>query len=159
MKKTSFEIKKAPAFELPDSAGEKIKLEDFIGKYVVLYFYPKDNTPGCTVEAIGFRDLKDEFEKLGAVVIGVSKDSAKSHEKFIQKNELNFILLSDEEGEVLKLYDVLKPKKMFGKEYLGIERSTFVIDKNGDIVKEYRKVKAPGHAEVVLEYVGEISKG
>jgi len=159
MKKKTFEIKKAPEFELPDSAGNIIRLEDFKGRYVVLYFYPKDNTPGCTLEAIGFRDLKDEFEKLGAVVIGVSKDSSKSHEKFIQKHELNFILLSDEDGELLKLYDVLKPKKMFGKEYLGIERSTFVIDKNGDIVKEYRKVKAPGHAEAVLEYVGEISKG
>lgn len=159
MKKKTFEIKKAPEFELPDSAGNIIRLEDFKGRYVVLYFYPKDNTPGCTLEAIGFRDLKDEFEKLGAVVIGVSKDSSKSHEKFIQKHELNFILLSDEEGELLELYDVLKPKKMFGKEYLGIERSTFVIDKNGDIVKEYRKVKAPGHAEAVLEYVAEISKG
>lgn len=145
---------KALSFNLVSHIGDDILLSDFKGKKnVILYFYPKDNTPGCTTEAIEFKELHPEFEKLDTIVLGISKDSAKSHIKFSEKLELPFILLSDEDLKIHKLYDVLKPKKLYGKEYIGTERSTFVIDKNGIIKGEFRKVKASGHASKVLEFI------
>ncbi|HWO74699.1 MAG TPA: thioredoxin-dependent thiol peroxidase [Bacillus sp. (in: firmicutes)] len=145
--------KKAPQFELVASNGETVKLSDYKGKYVVLYFYPKDMTPGCTTEACDFRDYHKEFEGLNAVILGVSPDPVKSHEKFIKKHGLPFLLLADENHKVAEAYDVWKPKKMFGKEFLGIERSTFIIDPEGILVKEFRKVKVAGHVEEALEFI------
>ncbi|MGA9172529.1 MAG: thioredoxin-dependent thiol peroxidase [Thermoactinomyces sp.] len=142
-------------FTLEASNGEKVSLSDFRGKNVVLYFYPKDNTPGCTVEACGFRDHHHEFEDLNTVILGVSRDSIASHQKFVQKQNLPFLLLSDPEGKVCEAYDVLKDKNMFGKKFKGIERSTFVIDREGKIAKAYRKVKAMGHVNEVLQYIKE----
>ncbi|MGG3956232.1 thioredoxin-dependent thiol peroxidase [Bhargavaea massiliensis] len=142
---------KAPDFTLPASNGEHVTLSQFRGKYVVLYFYPKDMTPGCTTEACGFRDHYEAFNELGAVVIGISSDSLERHNKFIEKHSLPFLLLSDEKQDVAKAYNVWKLKKNFGKEYMGIERSTFLIDPNGHIVKEWRKVKVNGHVEEVLD--------
>ncbi|MGF7056633.1 thioredoxin-dependent thiol peroxidase [Brassicibacter mesophilus] len=147
---------KAPIFRLPDANGNHISLADYKGnKNVVLYFYPKDNTPGCTVEASEFRDNYDKIESTDTIVIGISRDGIKSHTKFIEKLGLPFILLSDEEQEVHKMYDVLKLKKLYGKEYLGTERSTFLIDKEGVLVKEFRNVRAKGHAEKVIDYINE----
>lgn len=142
---------KAPDFTLPASNGEHVTLSQFRGKYVVLYFYPKDMTPGCTTEACEFRDHYEAFNELGAVVIGISSDSLERHNKFIEKHSLPFLLLSDEKQDVAKAYNVWKLKKNFGKEYMGIERSTFLIDPNGHIVKEWRKVKVNGHVEEVLD--------
>jgi len=122
---------KAPDFQLPANNGEKVSLSDFLGKNVVLYFYPKDMTPGCTTEACDFRDYNEQFEELNAVIIGISPDPASRHEKFIEKHGLPFLLLADENQEAAELYDVWKLKKNFGKEYMGIERSTFLIDKDG----------------------------
>ncbi|WP_445489700.1 thioredoxin-dependent thiol peroxidase [Niallia sp. 03133] len=144
---------KAPDFELPANTGENIKLSDFKGMHVVLYFYPKDMTPGCTTEACDFRDNHSEFENLDAVIIGISPDPVGKHEKFIQKHGLPFLLLADEEHKVAELYDVWKLKKNFGKEYMGIERSTFLIDKEGTVVKEWRKVRVAGHVEEVLKTI------
>jgi peroxiredoxin Q/BCP len=144
---------KAPDFELPANTEENIKLSDFNGKYVVLYFYPKDMTPGCTTEACDFRDNHSEFENLDAVIIGISPDPVGKHEKFIQKHGLPFLLLADEEHKVAELYDVWKLKKNFGKEYMGIERSTFLIDKDGNLAKEWRKVRVAGHVEEVLKTI------
>ena len=138
-------------FCLDGSDGEKWSLEDFKGKYLVLYFYPKDNTPGCSMQAVEFTELKEEFEKLNAVVVGVSRQGLKSHDNFIQKKDLEILLLSDPEEEAHKSFDVLKNKKLYGKTFLGVERSTFVFDPDGELIKEYRKVKASGHAEMVLE--------
>lgn len=147
---------KALNFTLKETSGREISLEDYLGKKnVVLYFYPRDNTKGCTIEASEFRDLHEEFEKLDTIILGISKDSLKSHAKFIDKLDLQFLLLSDEDKKVHEIYDVLKPKKMYGKEYIGVERSTFIIDKEGNIVKEFRKVKAKGHAEEVLNFIKE----
>ncbi|EPZ37256.1 MULTISPECIES: thioredoxin-dependent thiol peroxidase [Anoxybacillus] len=146
---------KAPDFTLPASNGENVTLSQFHGKYVVLYFYPKDMTPGCTTEACEFRDHHEVFEELGAVVIGISPDSIVRHKKFIEKHRLPFLLLADEKQDVAKAYDVWKLKKNFGKEYMGIERSTFLIDPNGQIVKEWRKVKVNGHVEEVLNALKE----
>lgn len=146
---------KASDFTLPASNGENVTLSQFHGKYVVLYFYPKDMTPGCTTEACEFRDHHEVFEELGAVVIGISPDSIVRHKKFIQKHRLPFLLLADEKQDVAKAYDVWKLKKNFGKEYMGIERSTFLIDPNGQIVKEWRKVKVNGHVEEVLNALKE----
>ncbi|OEF98805.1 peroxiredoxin [Vulcanibacillus modesticaldus] len=143
----------APDFTLPASNGQNVSLHDFRGKYVVLYFYPKDNTPGCTTEACDFRDYYQDFSNLDAVILGVSPDPLKSHEKFISKYQLPFLLLSDEDHEVAKKYDVWVLKKMYGREYMGIERSTFIIDKEGKIMKTYRKVKVKGHVENALEYL------
>lgn len=126
-------------------------LGDFKGQKVVLYFYPKDNTSGCTLESKDFTCLKDEFKHKGYIVIGCSRDSIKSHKNFIQKQELDLLLLSDESEELVKAFDVLKEKSMYGKTYMGIERSTFVLDENGEIVQEYRKVKAKNHAQEVLD--------
>lgn len=147
--------KKAPEFTLPASNGEEVSLADFAGKHVVLYFYPKDMTPGCTTEACDFRDQHDKFAELDAVILGISPDPAESHIKFIDKHGLPFLLLADENHEVAELYGVWKLKKNFGKEYMGIERSTFLINKEGVLVKEWRKVKVKGHVEEALEFLKE----
>ena len=141
---------KAPEFEALNQDGVKIALKDFVGKNVVLYFYPKDNTPGCTTEACEFSANYDQFIKNDTVIIGVSPDSVKSHAGFIAKQNLKHILLSDEDKEISKLYGVWQVKKNYGKEYLGIVRSTFVIGKDGKIVKIYKSVKAKDHAAKVL---------
>lgn len=131
-------------------------LENYKGKKIVLYFYPKDNTAGCTAEALDFTAHKDDFEKLGAVVIGVSKDSMKSHEKFIEKHSLDVELISDEDLSIQKEFDVWQMKKMCGKEYMGTVRSTFILDDEGNILKEFRNVKVKGHVEAVLEALKEL---
>jgi thioredoxin-dependent peroxiredoxin len=146
---------KAPSFELPASNGETVKLSDFTGKNVVLYFYPKDMTPGCTTEACDFRDLHESFEGLNAVILGVSPDPINRHEKFIEKHGLPFLLLADEDHKTAEDYKVWQLKKNFGKEYMGIERSTFIIDKDGNLVREWRKVKVKGHVEEALEFIKE----
>lgn len=128
-------------------------LRDFFGKKVILYFYPKDNTPGCSIEAQEFRDKNEDFSNLNTIVIGVSRDSLKSHDKFIEKFNLPFLLLSDENEELCKAFDVLKEKTMFGKTSIGVVRSTFLINEDGSIEKEWRKVKSSGHAEEVLSYI------
>jgi thioredoxin-dependent peroxiredoxin len=147
----------APMFELMANTGEKVALSDFKGKYVVLYFYPKDMTPGCTTEACDFRDLHDQFTELEAVILGVSPDPVEKHQKFVEKHGLPFLLLVDENHEVAEQYGVWRLKKNFGKEYMGIERSTFVIDKDGILIKEWRKVKVKGHVEDVLAFIKEQS--
>lgn len=134
--------------------GSKIQSEisaQAPGKKIVLYFYPKDDTPGCTTEACGFRDLKSAFEKANTIILGVSKDNEKSHDKFAGKYNLNFKLLSDPEGKLCEAFGVWKEKSMYGKKYFGIERSTFLIDAEGKIVKVWRGVKVPGHMEEVLK--------
>lgn len=145
----------APDFALEASNGETIKLSDYRGKNIVLYFYPKDMTPGCTTQACDFRDHYESFSELNAVILGVSPDPLSKHEKFIEKHGLPFVLLADEEHAVAKAYDVWKLKKNFGKEYMGIERSTFIIDKDGKLVKEWRKVKVKGHVEESLQFIKE----
>ncbi|GFZ90140.1 peroxiredoxin [Compostibacillus humi] len=140
-------------FTLPDQTGEKVSLSDFRGKHVVLYFYPKDMTPGCTTEACDFRDRHESFAELNTVIIGVSPDPAERHQKFIDKYGLPFLLLADEDHEVAEKFGVWKLKKNFGKEYYGIERSTFIIDKDGVLQKEFRKVRVKGHVEEALAYV------
>ena len=146
---------KAPEFSLPSSSGGEVSLADLKGKNVVLYFYPKDMTPGCTTEACDFRDYNKEFEQLETVILGVSPDPLDKHQKFIDKHDLPFPLLADEDKEVAELYDVWKLKKNFGKEYMGIVRSTFVIDKNGVLVKEWKNVKVKNHVNEVLNYIKE----
>ena len=141
---------KAPEFEALNQDGVKVALKDFVGKNVVLYFYPKDNTPGCTTEACEFSANYDQFIKNDTVIIGVSPDSVKSHAGFIAKQNLKHILLSDEDKEISKLYGVWQVKKNYGKEYRGIVRSTFVIGKDGKIAKIYKSVKAKDHAAKVL---------
>ncbi len=142
-------------FTLKETGGKEISLEDYRGKNVIVYFYPKDNTPGWTLEAKGFRDLNQEFQELNTEILGISKDDLDSHQKFRDKFDLNFHLLSDPDAEVQKKFDVWKPKKMFGKEFMGTERATFVFDKEGELKKEYRKVKPDGHADEVLKFVKE----
>ncbi|MEW6248500.1 MAG: thioredoxin-dependent thiol peroxidase [Nitrospirota bacterium] len=141
---------KAPDFSLPNEAGETVKLKHFKGRQVVLYFYPKDDTPGCTKEACGFRDSLEPIKKAGAVVLGVSLDGRESHQKFIAKYRLPFPLLSDEDATVSKAYGVYKQKNMYGKKFWGIERSTFVIDPAGRVKAIFRKVKVDGHVDEVL---------
>ncbi len=148
--------KAAPDFSVPDQDGNIVRLSDFTGKWVVLYFYPKDMTPGCTVEACNFRDEFPAFEKLDAVILGVSKDSTKSHTKFAQKYELPFTLLSDEEGTVCESYGVWKEKSMYGKTYMGIVRSTFLIDPQGKIARIYPKVKVKEHAAELIQTLSEL---
>ena len=143
---------KVADFSAPATGGA-FKLSEQRGRPVVLYFYPKDNTPGCTMEGTQFRDLYKKFEKAGALVIGVSRDSLKSHESFKSKMSFPFDLLSDSEETACKLFEVIKMKNMYGKQVRGIERSTFVIDGKGTLVREWRGVKVPGHAQVVLESV------
>lgn len=145
--------KPVPNFKLPATGGKDIKLSDLKGKNVVLYFYPKDNTPGCTLEGQNFRDRQAAFAALNTVILGVSRDSVKSHESFKEKQGYNFDLLSDEDEELCKLFDVIKLKNMYGKEVMGIERSTFLIDKKGVLRQEWRKVKVDGHVDEVLEAV------
>lgn len=147
----------APDFTLKASNGENVSPGDYIGKNVVLYFYPKDNTPGWTKEASEFRDEYVNLEKEDTVVLGISRDSIKSHIKFIEKLGLPFLLLSDDESKVCELYDVLKLKKMFGKEYMGIERSTFIIDKQGKIAKIFRKVRVKDHVAQVIDVIKEMN--
>lgn len=147
------EDQKAPDFTLPDTNENPVKLSDYKGKWIVLYFYPRDNTPGCTIEAIDFSAHKNEFEKLNTIVFGVSKDSCASHQKFTEKKDLTINLLSDEDSRIQKLYDVWKPKKMMGREFLGTVRTTFLINPDGNIKKIWNKVKSKGHAEAVLEYL------
>lgn len=141
---------KAPDFSLLNDQGETVRLKDLIGKKVILYFYPKDDTSGCIKEACDFRDSIKIIEKKNTIVIGVSKDGIKSHQKFKKKYNLPFILLSDENLEMLKKYDVWKEKSMYGRKYMGIERTTFLIDGKGIISEVYHKVKVDGHAEEII---------
>ena len=141
---------KAPALSLPDQSGERVSLKDFTGKQVVLYFYPKDDTPGCTKESCDFRDSITPIEKAGAVILGVSLDDKESHQKFIKKFDLPFTLLSDEETTVSKAYRCYKEKNMYGRKYWGIERSTFVIGHAGKLKAIFRKVKVGNHVDDVL---------
>jgi thioredoxin-dependent peroxiredoxin len=148
----ALEGKKAPAFELSDADGKNVALKDLIAaNNLVLYFYPKDMTPGCTTQACGFRDNIAPLKKLGAKVVGVSGDSSDSHGKFIAKYDLNFPLLADPGNKVCKLYGVYKMKSLYGREFMGIERTTFVIDKAGLVRRVFPKVKVNGHTEEVLE--------
>ena len=142
---------KAIDFTLPANNGENVKLSDFLGKRVVLYFYPKDNTPGCTQEACDFRDNFERLTAKNVVVLGVSKDSIKKHEGFVAKQKLPFLLLSDENSDVCEKYGVWNEKINFGKKYFGIIRSTFLIDEKGEIIKEWRKVKVEGHVDEIIE--------
>jgi thioredoxin-dependent peroxiredoxin len=142
---------KAPQFSLPRDGGGTVSLADYAGKAVVLYFYPKDDTSGCTVEAVDFSARAADFEKAGAVVIGMSPDPVKKHDKFIDKHDLNVILASDEDKTVLEAYGVWVEKSMYGRKYMGVERTTLLIDGDGVIQKIWPKVKVPGHAEEVLE--------
>ena len=144
---------KAPEFTLPDKDGNPVSLTDFAGKKVVLYFYPKDNTPGCTRQACAFAGAYEEFKKLNVVVIGVSKDSAASHQKFAEKHGLPFILLSDPELTAIQAYGVWQEKKLYGKVSMGVVRSTFVINENGMIEKAMPKVKPDTNAAEILEYL------
>lgn len=145
---------KAPEFKLQDKDGNLVNLSDFKNKKVVLYFYPRDNTPGCTKQACSFRENYEKFKSKDVVVIGVSKDSVKSHTNFAQKYDLPFILLSDPELEVIKAYDVWQEKKLYGKVSMGVVRTTYIIDENGIIEKVYDKVKTDKNAEEILEYLG-----
>ena len=142
---------KVPDFAAPATSGESWRLKDAAGKKLVVYFYPKDMTSGCTRESQDFRDLHAAFRKAGAQIVGVSRDSVASHEKFTVKEKLPFPLLSDTDEKLCKLFDVIKEKSLYGKKYLGIERSTFLLDEKGVLRHEWRKVKVPGHAEEVLE--------
>ncbi|NGY73104.1 thioredoxin-dependent thiol peroxidase [Bacillus megaterium] len=146
---------KAPDFVLMSTNGEQVSLASMKGKNVVLYFYPKDMTPGCTTEACDFRDQHENFEELDAVILGVSPDPIDKHHKFIDKHGLPFLLLADEDHSVAEEYEVWTLKKNFGKEYMGIERSTFIINKEGMLVKEYRKVRVKGHVEEALSFIKE----
>jgi thioredoxin-dependent peroxiredoxin len=149
---------KAPDFTLPSSNGKNISLKDFSGKKnVVLYFYPKDDTPGCTVEACGFRDQIKGVEKLDAVVLGVSPDSVKSHDKFIQKFNLPFDLISDEEKKLCNDYGVWIEKSMYGRKYMGVARTTFIINKKGKIAKIFPKVTPKGHEQEVIDVLKSIN--
>lgn len=145
------EGKKAPAFTLKTDSGEKVKLSDFVGSPVVLFFYPKDDTPGCTKEACAFRDRKTELQDLGAVLLGVSGDSVESHVKFRDKYELNFPLLSDPDNKISEKYGAYREKNMYGKISLGIQRSTFLIDAAGKVAKVWKRVKVDGHDTQVVQ--------
>lgn len=145
--------KKAPNFKLPATGDKTLSLADFKGKNLVIYFYPKDNTPGCTTEGQDFRDHFKQFQKHNTEILGVSRDSVRTHENFRKKHEFPFDLLSDKDEEMCKAFDVIKLKKLYGREYMGIERSTFLIDEQGKLKQEWRKVKVKGHVEEVLEAV------
>lgn len=143
----------APDFTLPVTGGGDVTLSDLQGKSVVLYFYPRDDTPGCTTEAVGFSEHLQAFEDAGAVVYGISRDSMAKHDRFAAKHELTVSLLADEEGTVTEAYDVWVEKNMYGKKSMGIERATYLIDAQGNIARIWRKVKVPGHVEEVLDAV------
>ena len=145
--------KKVPAFKRPATGEQQVQLSKLKGQRVVLYFYPKDNTSGCTKESEAFRDSYKKFKKLNTEIYGVSRDPMKSHDKFKDKYDFPFELISDEDESLCNIFDVMKEKSMYGKKYMGIERSTFVIDENGKLVHEWRKVKVPGHVDEVLEFV------
>ena len=140
----------APDFTLETDEEKQVSLKDYRGKKVVLYFYPKDGTPGCTTEALEFKDISEEFAKEGAVILGISKDSVKSHQKFKKKHELPFTLLSDPDASMLNAYGVWKEKVLYGRKFMGTERTTFLIDQKGIIRKIYTKVKPEGHAQACL---------
>ncbi|MGZ0216301.1 MAG: thioredoxin-dependent thiol peroxidase [Acidimicrobiales bacterium] len=144
---------KAPNFNLPVNGGQTTSLNSLTGKNVIVYFYPKDDTPGCTKEACGFRDAMPDFKKANTVVIGISKDTIEKHEKFISKYDLNFSLASDENNSMCDDYEVWKEKNMYGRKYMGIERSTFLVDGKGILRAEWRKVKVSGHVDEVLAAV------
>jgi len=150
--------KKAPAINLPAVGDKKIRLSALIGQQVVVYFYPRDNTPGCTTESADFAAAVGKFTRANTVILGISQDSIASHEKFSTKLALPFDLLSDENGSVCEKYAVLKLKKMYGKEFVGIERSTFLIDAKGVLSQEWRKVKVPGHVDEVLAAAKALNK-
>ncbi|OMF08335.1 peroxiredoxin [Paenibacillus amylolyticus] len=143
----------APDFELPSSTGERVKLSDYRGQRVLLYFYPKDMTSSCTQQACDFRDRHAEFEGLNTIILGISTDPMKQHDKFIAKYGLPFTLLSDEEHVVAEQYGVWQLKKMYGKEYMGMVRSTFLIDEEGTLIKDWSKVRVKGHIEAALEAI------
>ncbi len=147
---------KAPVFSLPDQDGKKVSLSDLRGKNIVLYFYPKDNTSGCTKEACQFRDAFPRFKGANALIIGISPDSVESHKKFEKKYELPFTLLSDEKKLVLEKYEVWKEKSMYGRKYMGVERTTFIIDKEGKIRNIFNKVKVSDHEKQVLQALKEL---
>ncbi len=146
---------KAPTFSLPDSNGKNVSLQDFLGKYVVVYFYPKDMTSGCTQEGIDFTKALPQFTKLNTVIIGISPDSPASHLKFIAKQNLKHILLADEQKKVLEKYGVWKEKSMYGRKYMGVVRSTFLIDPKGTLVFAWEKVSVPNHVDDVLKKIKE----
>lgn len=148
---------KVKDFTLPATGARDVSLSDFRGKAVVLYFYPKDNTPGCTTEGRDFRDNHSRFRRAGTVVLGVSRDSVKSHEGFKSKHEFPFELLSDPDESLCRQFDVIREKNMYGRKVMGVERSTFLIDGEGRLRREWRKVKVPGHVEEVLQAVKELS--
>ena len=150
MTKELVEGELAPDFELPTDGGGRAHLKDLKGKAVVIYFYPKDDTSGCTAEAIAFNGLRAKFAAIGAEVIGVSPDSAASHDKFKRKHDLEIALAADPDRSAIEAYGVWKEKSMYGRKYFGVERSTFLVDRNGRIAKVWRKVKVPGHADEVL---------
>ena len=148
--------KAAPDFTLPTDGGGEVSLSALKGKNVIVYFYPKDDTPGCTKEACGFRDSMPDFSGAEAEIIGISKDSVAKHDKFKSKYELNFTLASDESGEVVQSYDAWVEKSMYGKKYMGIDRSTVLIDKEGVVRAHWKKVKVPGHVDAVLKAAQEL---
>lgn len=148
----------APNFKLPRDGGGEISLADYTGQNVVLFFYPRDNTPGCTTEAMEFSANIEQFAALNTVILGVSKDSIASHDKFVAKKDLSVALLSDENSELCEQFGVWKEKNMYGKKFMGIERSTFLINPDGVVINEWRKVKVAGHVAQVLEAVGKASK-
>jgi len=145
--------KRVENFTLPATGDQNLSLTDFTGRKLVIYFYPKDNTPGCTTEGQNFRDLYPQFEAAGADVLGVSRDSIRTHGNFRNKHEFPFHLLSDSEELLCKQFDVIKEKKLYGRTYMGIERSTFLMDADGVLRQEWRKVRVPGHAQVVLDTI------
>lgn len=147
---------KAPDFSLPRDGGETVSLGDYKGKKLVLYFYPRDDTSGCTKEAIGFSEAISEFDAAGAAILGVSKDPVKSHDKFVAKHDLKVTLISDQDGDLCEQMGVWVEKSMYGKKYMGIERATFLIDATGTISRVWRKVKVPGHVAEVLGAVKEL---
>lgn len=148
----------APDFDLPGDGGQRVSLSAFRGSIVVLFFYPKDNTSGCTAEAVDFTALKADFDAAGTVLIGLSPDSPKSHDKFTDKHGLDLMLASDEEKSVLSSYGVWKEKSMYGRKFMGVERTTILIDRDGKVAQVWNKVKVAGHAAQVLEAVGSLQK-
>lgn len=144
---------KAPAFTLPRDGGDTVSLADYAGQNVVLYFYPRDDTPGCTTEALDFTAMAHEFAALNTVIMGISKDTVAKHDKFRDKHGLGVILLSDAEGDTCEAYGTWVEKNMYGKKSMGIERATFLIGPNGEILHSWRKVRAKGHAEAVLDHI------